>query len=229
MCWQMKKIELMIVFLFVSIVQSIIFHLQDLDSRTFAMGLPYQDGDFSLSIYVFILISPLIIMFFFFSDVLKDLTTGYGKLIIIRHYSKSKLLIKEVIKVFFYIVIFAFIQTVEAYFFKNQAALWDTNFQKTLIIYLSTIFTIVLLEMLIELHTESQYACLFVSIYMVVSYAMKGIASNAMVVRIVFFPSFLFNTMENEKEFLLTSIILTSIICVFIILNILKFKKTDIL
>lgn len=228
----MKRTSLIVIFLLVSVTQNIMFYMQDINSQSFVIGFPDGLNEFSNLILLFILFAPLVIIFFFFSGSLQDLTNGYGKLVIIRNYSKNILLMKVIFKSLIETFFIISIQTFESYMFRTQNIFFDLSFIKSLCVYFVTVFSLVVMEMLIELNTDAQYACLAVIIYTFVSYSLKKIALNSLIIKVIFFPCVLFERFPEarifEKNFLLLIILLIFVNLFLIILTLKRFRNIDI-
>lgn len=86
--------------------------------------------------------------------------------------------------------------------------------------------------MLLELSIDSHYAVLSVAVYAFVSYALKNVVSNSLIMKIIFFPSALFQQFQQtniiDKDFLLSIGVLILVVLCLIMLTLKRFKHKDI-
>ena len=92
----MKRNKAVGLFLMIIIIFQALYFLNDesLHLYSFAVGINRESKDAMDIITMAVFLVPVFFMHFYFSETLYNLTHGYGKLYIIRQYSKTKLIIK---------------------------------------------------------------------------------------------------------------------------------------
>lgn len=235
MCCQMKKSKLLlVVILLFSIIQSIMFYYLEFDALTFAAGFFGESDEIvsQLMSYGVFLLAPLLIIFTFFSGTLKELTEGYGKLVIIRNYSRNKLLAKELIKVMSYVILIVLMQAVVSWSILKEFSVADISFAKSLITYFLALYLLILFEIFLELFSLKQSSVLVLIIYTLISYFLKGSVKKFTLLKIIFFPNLIFCRFDSavffDSDFVSSTAILILLTTIMIILNFKKFKEVDI-
>ena len=98
----MKRNKAVGLFLMIIIIFQALYFLNDesLHLYSFAVGINRESKDAMDIITMAVFLVPVFFMHFYFSETLYNLTHGYGKLYIIRQYSKTKLIISKSSKFF---------------------------------------------------------------------------------------------------------------------------------
>lgn len=142
----------------------------------FLAGLVSADsmsGNITLILYSII---PLPFLLMLFSGDMKNLTEGYGKLLIIRNYSKRRLVLEMMIRTIVKVIIFVVFMGCVFTLFKDEewSGLHIVSQGKALVMYGLTLTAIILIQYILELYLETQYANIAVIIGIVVSLFISG-------------------------------------------------------
>lgn len=227
-----NKLILFVLFLVSMLIQIMYFkNRQQLYEFGFAAGISdKRSGDYSTSLMY--LLVPILFIIFLVSGVIHNRTHGYGKLQIIRHYSKTKLFLKGLLKLGVAVAAITALQAL-LYIPVNSTMLpLEGNVVKIFIMYFLTLNLVVALQEVLELYIAPHIANIILIIFSYISCFIVQIFSAAPSIRILLFPSLLFGTLnsstvfENTYYFYLASIIMMNVIVV--VTGISKFKKTDI-
>lgn len=231
----MKKSKMLfILFVIASFMQNYYFICQQgYPVFTFLMGISRDFVDVSCILNLLFLTAPIIFIIFFFSGTLKDLTDGYGKLLIIRRYSKTKLVLKELAKSFVLVIPVVLTECLAASVFAESFG-WMKSSQilKGILAHTLCMFLVLLALFLLEMFFDQQYASALISFYVSVSCCLAQFISRDVFVRILFFPCMIFgyNSMadKNLGEYLVSMFVIATMCAVFILMNVQKMKKKDI-
>ena len=219
-----------IIFLFVVIIQNVFFYYIRLNPFSYLIGFNLEILPF-FSVYTLLLIAPTVMIIFLFNETISNYLHGYGTLLIVREYSKYKILMKIQLNSFVVISILSFLEMLPSIVVYRSLPL--SNIYKALIIYIIGSFALVLLEFYLEMFIQSQYLSLILCGYLLFSYFAKKIAVDNILIQILFFPSMLFEGYNKVTgaglDFNKSILILLFIIVALISLNLRKFKTKDIL
>lgn len=183
-------------------------------------------------------IIPIPFLLMFFSSDMENITEGYGKLILIRCYGKQKLMLCLMIKTLLHVAVISLVMA--AAFTFAKADQWGSlSLEKSvqgLTMYTLTMMAIILLQYLLELYVETQYANVIVIIGSVITLLISGaVGIEYKFINFLLFPNLAFaqrNGILAEVENTNDCIIAFGwILFVNIILGILcleKIKKKDI-
>lgn len=227
-----NKILLAVFFVISVFIQILYFeNRKQLYEFGFAVGIE-ENIKSGLDITVMYLLVPIIFIIFMISDSIHNLTHGYGKLLIIRHYSKTKLFLENRLKNALTVVGITAFQTIVYIPFNNTMLSLKGGLVQVLLMYFLVLNLIVMMQGVLELFIAPHIANIVLFIYSYIScYFIQMFSLNSFF-RILLFPSLLFGTLNSSVVFnntyfiYLSSTIAISIILIFI--GIYKFKKTDI-
>lgn len=199
----------------------------------FMIGLINTEKSSEVSNVLIYLLLPILFIIFFNSHTLHNLTNGYGKVLIIRNYSKTKLFLKNYIKIVVTSIVAVVVQFAFYYFYNDRFSPLETNWLKAVIMYFVVLNLIITIQCVLELFVAPHIANVALFIYSFVAYYAVQITNDCSpVMKIILFPSLLFGMQngavdgESVYNIYLMLMILFNITAVTI--GILKFKKTDI-
>ena len=230
----MRRNKILLIFFF---VLSVFFQISNFANRDklyefgFAVGLT-EEVKSGLDLMLIYLLVPLIFIVFMMSGSIHNLTYGYGKLQIIRHYSKTKLFLKCIGKGVFETALITIFQATVYIPFNSTMLSLKCGIVQSLIMYFLVLNLITTLQCILELYITPHIANIVLFIYSYISCYIVQIFSVAPFLRILLFPSLLFGTLNSSVAFdntyylYIISVLLINILLVLI--GIYKFKKTDI-
>lgn len=130
-------------------------------------------GNMLLTLYSII---PIPFLLMFFSGDMEDVTKGYGKLLLVRSYGKGRLMVRLIVRTFLYVTAVSLVMT--AAFTLIRIECWKLlsleQAAQGLVMYILTMTAMVLLQYLLELFMEVQYANLAVIIGLVTALLISG-------------------------------------------------------
>ena len=175
---------------------------------------------------------PLIFYSFFFSQYINDLTVGYGKLYVIRKYSKKKLILIKMLKQSVFILFFIAMQfSVFTIWYKDYKTTPTDSIIRSFIIYFLVLYVLVLITDFLELFIQPQVA-VFINIIGTYLTMVIGYSSKNQLVKNICFPSLLFGV--NNGSFgnggvYIASLIEITVICVSLLtINMVVYNKKDV-
>jgi hypothetical protein len=216
-----------------SVVFQIIFFInrQVLYEFGFAVGLG-EKAESGLDILLLYLLVPLVFIVFFLSGSIHSLTHGYGKLLIIRNYSKTKLFLKNRLKSLIAVAVITVYQAVVYIPFNSTMLPLKDGIVQSLIMYFLVLNLIITAQGVLELYIAPHIANIVLFCYSYVSCFLVQSFKLSAPLRILMFPSLMFGTLNSSVTFdntyylyLISTILITAIL---IFIGIYKFKKTDI-
>lgn len=231
----MKKNKIIYIINIIGIIlQNFLIEKSGYEFSDFAFCIGYKSDNDYLSNFIPVLyvIFPYFLLVFLFNECTYDITHNYGKIFIIRHYSKSKLLIIHTVKNSLTILSLIFIQfafsliTSDDYFNINPFKV-----TRSLILYYIVILNMLILQQLLELIFRPQNVCLFLIIFSFVSYIITYI-KDLPLLKLLFIFSLGFGIFNNAIEqiyyyyFYIIYNLLINIILMGLLLY--RFKNTDI-
>ena len=228
-----SKVVLSAFFIISLFIQIMYFNNSDVFYQYgFAIGIDSSVKQLDIAINLIYVLLPITFIIFLLSGSVERLKSGYGKLLIIRNYSKTKLYLKNFIKNNIIILIIVFFQTVLYSSVHTMFKSSNGNIFKSIVIYYVVLSLIITIQCILELITMPHIANIIIFIYCYVSCFVAQITPNNIFVKILMFPCLLFGMQNGAIQgndlyfvFLSVSIFLNTIIT---LLAILKFKKTDI-
>lgn len=231
----MKRNKAVGLFLMIIIIFQALYFLNDesLHLYSFAVGINRESKDAMDIITMAVFLVPVFFMHFYFSETLYNLTHGYGKLYIIRQYSKTKLIIKQIVKIFLSVLVITAFQIITSFIFSaSLKSVQAGNMIRCVSIYIICIFTMQMLQMMLEYFFKPEQAAIICCAYALVSYSVGYFLSGSIIVRVLFFPCLMFGAVNGaltSETYYIKSFAVLLLICLCLIVgNIYKFKKTDI-
>ena len=222
-------------FLMIIIIFQALYFLNDesLHLYSFAVGINRESKDAMDIITMAVFLVPVFFMHFYFSETLYNLTHGYGKLYIIRQYSKTKLIIKQIVKIFLSVLVITAFQIITSFIFSaSLKSVQAGNMIRCVSIYIICIFTMQMLQMMLEYFLKPEQAAIICCAYALVSYSVGYFLADSIIVRVLFFPCLMFGAVNGaltSETYYIKSFAVLLLICLCLIVgNIYKFKKTDI-
>ena len=149
----MKRNKAVGLFLMIIIIFQALYFLNDesLHLYSFAVGINRESKDAMDIITMAVFLVPVFFMHFYFSETLYNLTHGYGKLYIIRQYSKTKLIIKQIVKIFLSVLVITAFQIITSFIFSaSLKSVQAGNMIRCVSIYIICIFTMQMLQMMLN-------------------------------------------------------------------------------
>lgn len=232
----MRKNKIAFILLILSMIGQLLlmgYSKREYNVFPFASGigntLSYEVDLFSILLIYF----PIIYILFFFSGRCCELIHGYGKLLIVRNYSRTKLLLKEFVKISGVLAVIVLIQTTVFYLGQfTWNPLESSAIIKILFLYFLTLLAIVMLGYCLELFISPQLVVIILNIYTLISIMINYDFPDNIFIDVLFFPNLLYGVnngaIDNAGDYIV-NIIIVMIINIFLIgLSILRSKKTDI-
>lgn len=214
--------------------QSVFFtYYDDLYVYTFALGIKTENLDPMDVLLIFTLLAPVLFAHFYFSESVYRLTHGYGKLYIIRRYSKTKLMLREIGRIVPAVLGIVCFQFLVSYFVKGNLQLLSWNvILLSVLSYALGLFVLVLLQMFLEFFLEPVQAYMAAMLFSFASYCVGHYLSDSLWIKAVFFPCLMFGTQNGAIDnigYYIASVCILLAAGIFLVLaNLYKFKKTDI-
>lgn len=232
----MKKTKLVsLVTLIAAIILQIFTFCRDTHNSYefgFAIGI---SAEYRIGNIIFTLINymiPLAFILFFTSGSMQNLIQGYGKILLVRNYSRIKLIAKQILKNVLTLLIIVLFQCVAILYFNQFLKIVKSGILKSLIMYFVIMSAIIMLQCLLEFYIPSHTVNAVLFIYSFASYCIVQMTGNIAVLKIILFPSLMFG-MQNGA--LIGENIYYLYLCIGVVLNIIfallcmrKFRKTDI-
>lgn len=151
-----------------------------------------MSGNLLLTLYSII---PMPFLLMFFAGDMDDVTRGYGKLLLIRSYGKGRLMAHLTGRLLLYVTAVSLVMT--AAFTLIRIDRWKSlSLEQTvrgLIMYTLTMTAMVLLQYLLELYVEAQYANISVIIGSVITLLISGtLGAEYEKINLLLFPNLAF-------------------------------------
>ena len=229
-----KSKSILSVFFIISlIIQIVYFNNSDKFYKFgFAIGIERSIKQLDMGVDLVYVTLPVLFIIFLFSGSIHQITSGYGKLLIIRNYSKTRLYLKNYIKTFSSVVLLVIFETLFYILCNNMFHASDCDILKSVIMYCVVLNLIVSLQTFLELFIMPHIANIIVFIYCYISYFIAQIFTENEIIKILLFPCLLFGMQNSTSEsniiyyiFLCSTILLNLLL---VIISIIRFKKTDI-
>lgn len=227
-----NKILLAIFFVISVFIQILYFeNRKQLYEFGFAVGIE-ENIKSGLDITVMYLLVPLIFIIFMVSGSIHNLTHGYGKLLIIRHYSKTKLFLENLLKNVLTVAGITAFQTLLYIPFNNIMLSLKGGLVQVLLMYFLVLNLIVMMQGVLELFIAPHIANIVLFIYSYISCYFVQMFSLNLFFRILLFPCLLFGTLNSsvifDNAYFIYLISTITISIILILIGIYKFKRTEI-
>ncbi len=198
----------------------------------FAIGILNSTDRSSVGINMIYVVLPIIFILFLTSGAVSSITTGYGKLLIIRNYSKTKLLLKQCIKNTIMLAIIVLFQLCAFLYFNRFLKPVEKGMAQAILMYFIILNAIVLLQCLLEHYMPAHNVNIFLFIYCFASYYITQVFTENPIIKIILFPCLLYgmqNGATSNNDIFYVYLVMGVIInALLLVLCIRKFKKIDI-
>lgn len=198
----------------------------------FMIGLDKEDIGFGVAANMLPLLITICFILFFTSGTIENLTHGYGKVLIVRDYSKTLLILKRCLRNCLTIVCIVIFQLLIFLLINNYLMPVESGMLKSVLMYFLILNALVLMQCFLEMYIPAYIVNILIFIYCSVSYYLVQMFFHSTVAKLIMFPSLLFG-MQNEavsagsSYFLyLAAAIIINLLLVIICIR--KFKKIDI-
>ncbi|MEG0909557.1 MAG: DUF2705 family protein [Bacilli bacterium] len=218
------------------IIQKILLDITNIEyyGYYFLGGVPtssnYSLHNLSLAIWFF----PVYFILQVSSGKLHNLFYGYGTLLIVRNYSKLKLICKHVLKLFFDMFVVLIFQVIVINI--NNPYINNTNttdLLKMITIYFFTLIVLLLIQTYFELYIEHNIATLIVNTYIVLSVMISNIIALNKLPKLLnyfFIPcygmGFRNNIIKSDYEVVLFDSAIVILVILIFTLTYLVYRKT---
>lgn len=226
-----NKLVLLIILIISCLAQLFSFVFYGGFQNAFMIGLAADDYGFDIVRFLPLLLSVCFILFFT-SGSIEELKQGYGKMMIVRNYSKTVLILKRCLNNFLALLGIVLFQFVIFFIARESMTPVECNTVKTLGMYFLTIYSLTVIQALLEISVPAHIVNIGIFTYCFIAYYVVQNFVNAPIAKILFFPCLMFGMQngavsgESIYYWYLLFIIALNALCIFI-LN-LRFKKTDI-
>lgn len=200
----------------------------------FAIGIPNTDKYYDVGISLIYVLVPVSFILFIFSGSVSNITNGYGKLLIVRNYSKTKLILKQCLINSTILIFLVLFQCVAFWFFNKFLLPVENGMLQSILLYYVILCGVIMLQCLLELFFSAQIASIILFIYCFVSYYIAQVATSTenYIIKVLLFPCLMFGMQNGATDanniyyfYLIAGLLLNLL---FIIICIRKFKKIDI-
>lgn len=174
---------------------------------------------------------PIPFILFIFSNDIKELLAGYGKILIIRNYSKRLMMIKAIIKAMLQITIIILIMWIFQNIFLTNTHRYSLQSQiYCIILYILTFSSLVVLQYVLELFFSSQISNIIANFYIILSLLLwhPTVEVNAHLSKILFINLAYVNRNGGIDAFYKNMLFILLILLTLIIICIETFSKKDI-
>jgi hypothetical protein len=205
----------------------------------FASTLFIFDNQTSNLVQILYAYIPLPFVLFYFSGNAREITTGYGKLWLIRSYSRERLYLKNAI---LSAAKLACIVIGQMIIFLICDGTWNNlssiKLIQVIVTYFVGVWTLIQLQFLLELFMDASISNIFVNIFFVVSLIIGNsvlINHDLSWIGVMLFPNMLFGMRSGiiyqKNIYVRYEASITYVVILLVVLNIIsiiKYKKTDI-
>lgn len=226
-----SKLVLSIILIVACLAQLFSCVFQGNFQNAFMIGL--APSDYGLEITKFLpLLLPVCFILFFTSGSIENLKQGYGKMLIVRNYSKTVLILKRCLNNFIALICIVLFQFIIFFVARESMTPVESGTLKSLIMYFLTIFSLIVIQSLLEISIPVHIVNIGIFIYCFIAYYLVQNFVDAPIWKMLLFPSLMFGmqngAVSGESIYYgyLLFIVALNALCIFI-LN-LRFKKTDI-
>lgn len=198
----------------------------------FATGISNQSKNYDVAFSLIIIFLPIVFILFFFSGTIQEITQGYGKLLIIRSYSKVKLILKRLFRNSGLLLLMVLLQCAVFLFVNSSLICVEKGMLGSLIMYFIILHSIIMLQSFLELYITPQNASIILLIYSFASYYIVQVTEENVLIKILLFPCLMFGMQngavsgENIYYVYLCIGVIFNVILVLLCVH--KFKKIDI-
>ena len=199
----------------------------------FAIGLINSSKYPEVGINLMYVMIPVLFILFFTSGSIYEITHGYGKLLIIRNYSKTKLLLKKILKNTAALLLIVLIQWLAFLPFNWHLSPVEKGMTQSLLLYVIILHAIFMMQYLLEFFMPAHTANIILFIYCFASYYLVQVSTwESDWLKILLFPCLLYGMQNGAVN---GEPVYYGCLAVGIFLNLLllalcirEFKKTDI-
>ena len=199
--------------------------------NAFMIGLAPSNYGLEITKFLPLLLSVCFILFFT-SGSIENLKQGYGKMLIVRNYSKTVLILKRCLNNFIALICIVLFQFIIFFVARESMTPVESGTLKSLIMYFLTIFSLIVIQSLLEISIPAHIVNIGIFTYCFIAYYLVQNFVDAPIWKMILFPSLMFGMQNGAVSgesiyygYLLFIVVLNAL-CIFI-LN-LRFKKTDI-
>ena len=228
-----SRIILSIFFVLSVAIQIVYFNNSDIFYQYgFAVGIDKSVKQLDIGINLIYVLLPIVFIVFLLSGSVEKMISGYGKLLIIRNYSKTRLFAKNCIKNNLIVLIVVLFQTFSYAIVKKTFKSSESNVFNSILMYFLFLSAIMAIQCFLEFFTLPHIANIIIFIYCFVSCFIVQISPDNVLVKLLLFPCLLFGMQNgaaygnNVFYFYLVFSVLVN--CAFTLLGLYKFKKADI-
>lgn len=227
------------------LVQSFIISKSDFlySGLPFTDGVPLSASFVVINRYLLNWYFPVIAISFYISGFMGESLSKYGKLLIVRNYSKTLWILKEFQWLALNLLLFVVVQFLIFWFGpfpESSNSFWDVS--RLILMYYLTLFTLFCIQLLLELFMSQQISLLILNSYIIISIILSSsLPSTKFVAALnyMFLPNFgmgfrnglnsigAFQTTNIQYQFCI--LILLALILIIIFLAVKRFNKIDIL
>lgn len=198
----------------------------------FAVGISNLNKHYDMALSLIYVMLPLAFILFLFGGTIQNITHDYGKILIIRNYSKTKLILKQILLNVSLLLTVILLQCGIFSFINPYLCKINHGMIQTLIMYFIITQSIIMFQYYLEFYMSVQTAQLIILVYSFFSYYIVQISENNILLKILFFPSLMFG-MQNgavdvENSYYIYLGIGLFVNLILVILCIKKFQKSDI-
>lgn len=198
----------------------------------FAIGISNQSKNYDVAFNLVLIFLPIVFILFFFSGTIQEITQGYGKLLIIRSYSKVKLILKRLFRNSGLLLLMVLLQCAVFLFVNSSLIRVEKGMFQSLIMCFIILHSIIMLQSFLELYITPQNTSIILLIYSFASYYIVQVTEENVLIKILLFPCLMFGMQNGAVS---GENIYYVYLCIGVILNVIlvllcvhKFKKIDI-
>ncbi|MBP1564744.1 MAG: DUF2705 family protein [Oscillospiraceae bacterium] len=233
----MKENKLNFLFMiFAMVVQSIFLNTACLNNYNFTFAFGLSEIHFenpSLCINILCIVLPQIFILLFYSGKTYDIIHGYGKMLVIRSYSKKSIILNQFLKTVGALFFITIIQFAVSWIIQKKPV-ESTDYLdiiKCTVLYLAGMIFIVQVEQLLEFWFEHNISCLITILYLYVSYVIVCIVKVGFLKYML--PSVLVfgvnnGSIKDDNSYIYSLIMLIFVNIMILLVKIFKMKKSDI-
>ncbi|MFE8065315.1 DUF2705 family protein [Priestia megaterium] len=158
--------------IFIIIIQSILLSNIDVVEFpvTFLDGIPITSSFALENRFLLLWYLPVIAISFYFSGYMSDMLRTYGKVVIVRNYSKSMWVIKQYLSMIKILLVFVLCQIGAFYFSTLGNSIFSSDeIIKLIIVYFFTLNTLFCIQTFLELYISPQVSQLIINLYIIFS------------------------------------------------------------
>lgn len=204
----------------------------------FMIGILNEPTPFNGIVTTYVVVSmlplmlPIFFILFFTSGSVQNLINGYGKLLIIRNYSKTVLILKQSLNNCIKLICIIFFQLLLFLLINKNLLSVENGMIKSLLMYFFTLNALILIQSLLEIYIPAHIVNIVIFIYCFFSYFLVQTVLHTPVAKIILFPCLMFGMQngatdsENTYYFYFAAIIVINLLILSFIIR--KFKKVDI-